>query len=126
MTALNLYDSSKYGVPILHDTNLDFVIDKIEKGNMLRKTESFYSEFMMDPDSSMIMDSIDDSSVDLIQIKSKVINPLKVSLSRNQYQQLLDTIKSPTQTVQPEQQEKDREAEEQSQNKIHQENERVE
>ena len=95
MTALHLYDSSKFGVPILHDTNLEIIVDKIEKGNMLRKTESFYSGFYVDPDSSFL-EGLEDNSTDLIQVKGKVINPLKVSLSRNQYQQLLDTLKSPT------------------------------
>ena len=94
MTALSLYDSSKYGVPIIHDTNLEIYVDRIVKGDMLRKTESFCSGFFMEQESSM-MEGLDSASVDLVQIKGKVVNPLKVSLSRNQYQQLLDTLKSP-------------------------------
>ena len=101
MTALHLYDCSKHGVPILYDTNLEVVVDKIEQGNMLRKTESFYSGFYVDPDCSLLLDA--DGSVDLIQIKGKVMNPLKVSLSRNQYKQLLDTMKSPAKTVEKQQ-----------------------
>ena len=98
MTALNLYDCSKLGVPILYDTNLDVVVDKVEQGNSLRKTESFYSGFYIDPDVSL-MEGLDDGAADLIQVKGRVINPLKVSLSRNQYQQLLDTMKSPAPVV---------------------------
>ena len=101
MTALSLYDSSKPGVPILHDTNLEIIVDKIEKGNMLKKTESFYSGFYVDPDCSLL-EGVEDSSANLIQVKGKVINPLKVSLSRNQYKQLLDTIKSPAKVSSPE------------------------
>ena len=97
MTALSLYDSSKFGVPIIHDTNLEIYVDRIVKGDMLRKTESFCSGFFMEQESSM-MEGLDNASVDLVQIKGKVVNPLKVSLSRNQYQQLLDTLKSPDKT----------------------------
>ena len=94
MTALSLYDSSKYGVPIIHDTNLEIYVDRIVKEEMLKKTESFCSGFYMEQESS-ILEGFDDTTVDLVQIKGKVVNPLKVSLSRNQYQQLLDTLKSP-------------------------------
>ena len=68
MTAQNLFDSSKYGIPILHDTNLEVTVDKMGK----------------------------DAEEKLTQIKGRVVNPLKVSLSRPQYQQLLDTLKSPS------------------------------
>ena len=94
MTALNLYDNTKHGVPILHDTNLEIFVDIIERENMIHKAESFYSGFYLDPDSSII-DCFVDNTLNLVQINGRVINPLKVSLSRNQYQQLLDTIKSP-------------------------------
>ena len=100
MTALNLYDNTRHGVPILHDTNLEVIVDKIERGNMMmHKTESFYSGFHIDPDSSFLDGCFEDNNpLSLVQINGRVINPLKVSLSRNQYQQLLDTIKSPAQT----------------------------
>ena len=70
LTAQNLFDSSKYGIPILHDTNLEVTVDKV--GNDAEEEEA------------------------LTQIKGRVVNPLKVSLSRPQYQQLLDTLKSPS------------------------------
>ena len=71
ITAQNLFDSSKYGIPILHDTNLEVTVDKVVK------------------------DAKEEEEA-LTQIKGRVVNPLKVSLSRPQYQQLLDTLKSPS------------------------------
>ena len=94
MTAQNLYDSSKHGVPILHDTNLEVCLDRITRGNGLKETESFSSGFFFEQENSVI-ESYEENNIDLIQIRGKVINPLKVSLSRNQYQQLLDTLASP-------------------------------
>jgi len=94
MTAQSLYDSSKFGVPILHDTNLEFCVDRITRGNILRETESFSSGFFFEHESS-VFETLEESRIDLMQVRGKVINPLKVSLSRNQYQQLLDTLKSP-------------------------------
>ena len=67
MSAQNLFDSSRHGIPILHDTNLEVTVDKPGK----------------------------DTEEALTQIKGRVVNPLKVSLSRPQYQQVLDTLKSP-------------------------------
>ena len=92
ITALDLYDSSKHGVPILHDTHLEINVNRITFGNSFVETGSISSTLC---DSKLVnCENVDD--IDLIQVRGGVVNPLKVSLSRNQYQQLLDTLKSPT------------------------------
>ena len=68
MTAQNLYDSSKHGVPILHDTNLEVCLDRITRGNGLKETESFSSGFFFEQENSVI-ESSEENNVDLIQIR---------------------------------------------------------
>ncbi|XP_076758070.1 vacuolar protein sorting 13D isoform X2 [Xylocopa sonorina] len=70
-----IYCCERSGKPILHDTVLKVVV---EKENMLAQSPSFYldNEFSNNP---------------IVQVHGVVMTPLKVSLSRGQYEQLLDT-----------------------------------
>ncbi|XP_078044296.1 vacuolar protein sorting 13D isoform X1 [Augochlora pura] len=74
--AEEIYSCKESGKPILHDTVLKVVVE-IE--NTLAQTPSFFldNEFSNNP---------------VVQVHGVVTKPLKVSLSRGQYEQLLDTI----------------------------------
>lgn len=75
LRAEEIYCCKKSGKPILHDTVLRVVV---EKENTLAQSPSFFldSEFSSNP---------------IVQVHGVVMTPLKVSLSRGQYEQLLDT-----------------------------------
>ncbi|CAD1471583.1 unnamed protein product, partial [Heterotrigona itama] len=75
LRAEEIYCCKKSGKPILHDTVLRVVV---EKENTLAQSPSFFldSEFSSSP---------------IVQVHGVVMTPLKVSLSRGQYEQLLDT-----------------------------------
>ncbi|XP_020712491.2 intermembrane lipid transfer protein Vps13D isoform X3 [Athalia rosae] len=75
--AEDMYCCKEYGKPILHDTGLRIVLEK--EHNYLSRTPSFPLE--SEPPSNPV-----------IQVRGTVITPLKVSLSRGQYEQLLDTV----------------------------------
>nr|XP_031830525.1 vacuolar protein sorting-associated protein 13D isoform X1 [Nomia melanderi] len=76
LRAEEIYSCKESGKPILHDTVLKIVVE-IE--NTLVQTPSFFldNEFSNNP---------------IVQVHGVVTKPLKVSLSRGQYEQLLDTI----------------------------------
>ena len=94
--AQSLFDSSRHGVPILHDTNLDVTIDQVTRGGGGVTHSQSYTPGL----GSLGSGSMGHKELDITQIRGCVINPLKVSLSRNQYQQVLDTMRSPAQTTQ--------------------------
>ncbi|XP_043510419.1 vacuolar protein sorting-associated protein 13D isoform X1 [Frieseomelitta varia] len=75
LRAEDIYCCKKSGKPILHDTVLKVVV---EKENTLAQSPNFFldSEFSSSP---------------IVQVHGVVMTPLKVSLSRGQYEQLLDT-----------------------------------
>ncbi|KAL6436334.1 hypothetical protein ACFW04_004699 [Cataglyphis niger] len=78
MRAEEMYSCKESGRPILHDTTLKILV---EKQNTLTQSMSFLLD-------------IDDytSNSPIVQVNGTVITPLKVSLSRGQYEQLLDTF----------------------------------
>lgn len=75
MRAEEMYSCKEFGKPILHDTMLKILV---EKENTLTQSTSFLldGDFTNNP---------------IVQVHGAVITPLKVSLSRGQYEQLLDT-----------------------------------
>jgi vacuolar protein sorting-associated protein 13D len=77
MRAEEIYSCKESGKPILHNTTLKILV---EKQNTLTQSMSF----LLDDDLT------NDSPI--IQVHGAVITPLKVSVSRGQYEQLLDTI----------------------------------
>ncbi|XP_032690797.1 vacuolar protein sorting-associated protein 13D isoform X2 [Odontomachus brunneus] len=76
MRAEEMYSCKESGKPILHDTMLKILV---EKENTLTQSTSF------------LLDG-DFTNSPIVQVHGAVITPLKVSLSRGQYEQLLDTI----------------------------------
>ncbi|CAK9827070.1 Intermembrane lipid transfer protein Vps13D [Anthophora retusa] len=75
LRAEEIYCCKESGKPILHDTVLKVMV---EKENILAQSPSFFldNEFSSNP---------------IVQVHGVVMTPLKVSLSRGQYEQLLDT-----------------------------------
>ncbi|KAG7207931.1 hypothetical protein KM043_009519 [Ampulex compressa] len=75
LRAEEMYSCKKSGKPILHDTVLKIVV---EKETALAQTSGFLldTEYSNNP---------------IVQVHGVVMTPLKVSLSRGQYEQLLDT-----------------------------------
>ncbi|KYN30792.1 Vacuolar protein sorting-associated protein 13D [Trachymyrmex septentrionalis] len=75
--AEEMYSCKELGKPILHDTTLKILV---EKQNTLTQSMSF------------LLDGGDfTNNSPIVQVHGAVITPLKVSLSRVQYEQLLDT-----------------------------------
>lgn len=77
MRAEEMYSCKESGKPILHNTTLKILV---EKQNTLTQSMSF------------LLDGDFTNSGPIVQVHGGVITPLKVSLSRGQYEQLLDTI----------------------------------
>ncbi|XP_066594830.1 intermembrane lipid transfer protein Vps13D isoform X2 [Prorops nasuta] len=76
LRAEELYSCKEFGKPILHDTLLKIVV---EKENAFAQSPGF------------LLDA-DVPTNPIVQVHGIVMTPLKVSLSRGQYEQLLDTI----------------------------------
>ncbi|XP_012530446.2 vacuolar protein sorting-associated protein 13D isoform X2 [Monomorium pharaonis] len=74
--AEEMYSCKESGKPILHDTTLKILV---EKQNTLTQSMSF------------LLDGDFTGNSPIVQVHGAVITPLKVSLSRGQYEQLLDT-----------------------------------
>ncbi|XP_046815359.1 vacuolar protein sorting-associated protein 13D isoform X1 [Vespa crabro] len=76
LRAEEMYSCKEYGKPILHDTLLKIIV---EKENTLTQSSNYLldAEFVNNP---------------IVQVHGVVLTPLKVSLSRGQYEQLLDTM----------------------------------
>ena len=55
MTAQNLYDGSKHGVPIIHDTNLEVCLERMTRSNGLTETENFRSGFFFEQENSVMI-----------------------------------------------------------------------
>lgn len=84
LSAVELYScNSKVALPILHDTEISVVLERSFTSSTAEGDEEFQSLPVMD----LSVKSLQKNSVELI-----VINPLKVSLQRNQYDQILDTV----------------------------------
>ncbi|XP_034948002.1 vacuolar protein sorting-associated protein 13D isoform X2 [Chelonus insularis] len=78
--AEDMYNCKDSGRPILHDTTLKITVEKSSIATSLHG-----SCFLIDQDIPTIYQPI-------VQVHGAVTTPLKVSLSRGQYEQLLDTI----------------------------------
>ncbi|KAK0083635.1 hypothetical protein PV325_008476 [Microctonus aethiopoides] len=80
LRAEDLYNCKDSGRPILHDTSLKIVVEKA-----FITSSHHGSCFFIDQESPM-------GQQPLVQVHGVITTPLKVSLSRGQYEQLLDTI----------------------------------
>ena len=88
--ALRISVYNRFGVPILHDTNLDVTLDLIN-----RNPASFSASDAMSGSlsfgSGLFMEAgglADQPPPPLVRLVGRVVNPLKISLSRNQYHQV--------------------------------------
>ncbi|CAH0555796.1 unnamed protein product [Brassicogethes aeneus] len=82
-----LYNCSTLAKPILHDTLIQLVIDR-EISKPLFTRNSSESNLLLDDEESLSLDNNSQS----IQIYGNIVTALKVSLTRSQYEQVLDTV----------------------------------
>ena len=112
LSAVELYScSTKVASPVLHDTELSVCLERrahyqpivTTSGNGGGKKPAFFSETDSSGFRSLPVDveaHNASNSLHLSQnysIRGRVVNPLKVSLHRNQFGQILDTLQSLTQ-----------------------------
>nr|CAD7268211.1 unnamed protein product [Timema shepardi] len=83
MRAEKLYSCTKDGKPILHDTMIHLVLDR----NVVCQSDSVPS-LLLGEDAELHKTE----QHDVLHISGSVVTPLKVSLSRQQYEQLLDSV----------------------------------
>ncbi|CAB3365707.1 Hypothetical predicted protein [Cloeon dipterum] len=88
-----LYSCKEGAVPILHNTVIKLVID-LERGRSVMKPTESLPSLLMDQS----MDFLDVDSEDTFQVRGMVVQDLKLSLSRSQYEQLLDSLNQLTVT----------------------------
>nr|XP_015839049.1 PREDICTED: vacuolar protein sorting-associated protein 13D isoform X1 [Tribolium castaneum] len=81
-----LYSCKSSAKPIIHDTILQLKIER-EINKTLQTTHSSESNLLFDDD-----ENTSHPFTENIYIKGSVVNDLKVSLTRTQYEQLLDTL----------------------------------
>ena len=94
LTSQELYRcNDNVALPILYDTAVDIRFDYITKKKdfPVKESESFNS-FLFE-ESQTILNNENISNENLYQVQGKVVHPLKLSLFRNQYEQLLDSVK---------------------------------
>ncbi|XP_059469653.1 intermembrane lipid transfer protein VPS13D isoform X2 [Neocloeon triangulifer] len=82
-----LYSCKEDALPILHNTVIKLAIE-IERGRCVMKPTESLPSLLLDQS----MDFLDVDSEDTIQIRGSVVQDLKLSLSRAQYEQLLDSL----------------------------------
>jgi vacuolar protein sorting-associated protein 13D len=82
-----LYSCKSSAKPIVHDTVLQLKIQREINKNLVT-THSSESNLLFDDDDAINSHSFNEH----VYIKGSVVNDLKVSLTRTQYEQLLDTI----------------------------------
>uniref|UniRef100_A0A0A9WG36 Vacuolar protein sorting-associated protein 13D n=3 Tax=Lygus hesperus TaxID=30085 RepID=A0A0A9WG36_LYGHE len=84
MRAEELYGSKNDGAPVLHNTSVQLYVIR----------ELNHSKFRLQED--ILMESMGESSImdhqETLTIKGSVVNPIKFSLTRSQYEQLLQTV----------------------------------
>ena len=90
-TAQELYSCTSSAVPMLHDTAVELCIEKLT-AKKPRESDSYHS-FVMDDLDAKIGSGLGETWTSY-QIKSKVTNPVKLSLHRSQYEQILDSLKN--------------------------------
>ena len=96
LTAIELYsDSTRTAEPILHNTEVSINVERYDLPNFMQESESFHS---ITGDVTENMDTMRTSTTggkisgQSFHVHGQVINPLKVSLHRGQYCQILETI----------------------------------
>ncbi|KAF4525445.1 hypothetical protein B566_EDAN004188, partial [Ephemera danica] len=83
-----LYSCATDATPILHDTLLKLSLE-LERGRcVMRPTSESLPSLLMDQS----LDFLDVDSQDVVQVRGCVVRSLQVSLSRFQYEQLLDCV----------------------------------
>ena len=95
LTAIELYsDSTKTAEPILHNTEVSINIERYDLPTigMMHESESFHSITGDSTDDTMRTSTTGKISGQSFHVHGQVINPLKVSLHRGQYCQILETI----------------------------------
>lgn len=90
LRAEQLYACAESGVHILHDTVIKLDVERVVGCGMMQKADSL-SSLLLDDNT---VDFQEYQSQDSLQVSGSVVTPLKVSLSRQQYEQLLDTANS--------------------------------
>lgn len=86
-----LYDCKTLAKPILHDTMLQLKIDReISKASITK--DNSMSNLLLDDDYSNTNNYNTTNSAGFIQFSGTIVTPLKVSLTRSQYGQLLETL----------------------------------
>ena len=88
------YSSTLQGMPILHDTVLELTIDKIEPTfiNTDTTVDFMLDEDLQPRDKHLLLEK----EPNIFEINGKIINPLKVVLSKQIYEQILQTIDNVT------------------------------
>ena len=95
MNAKQMYSIASPAIPILHDTAIDLCISKVQRGtNRIPKDESYNSFVMSDIDISLSNTDEKSKERDTYQVRAKVINELKISLHRCQYEQVLESARN--------------------------------
>ncbi|XP_034247458.1 vacuolar protein sorting-associated protein 13D isoform X2 [Thrips palmi] len=90
LRAEQLYACSEAGVPILHDTVIKLEVARVMGCGIMQKSDSL-SSLLLDDNTA---DFNEYQSQDSLQVSGSVVTALKVSLSRQQYEQVLDTVNS--------------------------------
>ena len=102
-----LYSCENLGQPILHDTILQLIIYREIKKVTTSRSDAFSNLSFENSEEEDIAEGAISESIQVIcdllsdffiiitiyQLNGSVVTPLKVSLSKKQYEQLLDTVK---------------------------------
>ena len=95
MKAEELYSIKSPAMPILHDTAMDLCVNKIQKAaTILPKDESYNSFVMTDLDISINNGEENAKERDTYHIRAIIMNALKISLHRSQYEQVLESVRN--------------------------------
>lgn len=96
MTSQELYSSqTEVAVPILHDTAIDLKVDQVSKAPRRGIPESeSYSSFLLGDGETLDAPASAVAPSTSLHLHGMVMNPLKVSLYRSQYELLVDSIKA--------------------------------
>ena len=99
LNAEQMYSIVSPAIPILHDTAIDLCVNKIKQDRSpLEKEESYSSFVMSDLDITLNNDQDKRREKELYQLKAKVMNELKISLHRCQYEQVLESMRNISKT----------------------------
>ncbi|GLH07616.1 Vacuolar protein sorting-associated protein 13D [Gryllus bimaculatus] len=86
-----LYSCAEDGKPILHNTIIKLHVDRDVGRSFMRQSDSLPT-LLLGQDAGTEFHKLEQQ--DLLHVSGRVETPLKVSLSRQQYEQLLDTLES--------------------------------